>query len=428
MLGQQKARRKSGLGRFVDSNLHLVSFKLLTIEQGTGFGDSNASIATIDHDLHRVRRSAFASYFSKASISAREPTIQATVYRLIHRLEKYQATGQPVDLTHAYTALTCDIISKFCFGEPYNLCEAPDFGRQLHDAMVSSIRMAPLIVQFPWILTILNSLPLWLAKRLSPEASTLLQMQADWANQVQAVLAEPSSATTDKNIFHAILDADIPEAEKSTKRLNSEAQVMIGAGTLTTSHTLATTTYYLLANPPTLTRLISELDAANADLSQPLSLAELEQIPYLTAVMFEGLRISYGVSHRLQRIARDRTIKYHDWIIPVGTPVGLTAVHIHDDPDIFPSPREFRPERWLPLETTGLRLQEYLVSFSKGTRNCAGMNLAYAEFRVALAAVIRRFGGQMKLWDVVKERDVDAVTDAFAPLPTKAGRGIRVVL
>jgi cytochrome P450 len=144
--------------------------------------------------------------------------------------------------------------------------------------------------------------------------------------------------------------------------------------------------------------------------------------------MFEGLRISYGVSHRLQRIARDRTIKYHDWIIPVGTPVGLTAVHIHDDPDIFPSPREFRPERWLPLETTGLRLQEYLVSFSKGTRNCAGMNLAYAEFRVALAAVIRRFGGQMKLWDVVKERDVDAVTDAFAPLPTKAGRGIRVVL
>ena len=36
-----------------------------------------------------------------------------------------------------------------------------------------------------------------------------------------------------------------------------------------------------------------------------------------------------------------------------------TSMHIHDNAAIFPDPRAFKPERWLPIETEGARLQKY---------------------------------------------------------------------
>lgn len=86
----------------------------------------------------------------------------------------------------------------------------------------------------------------------------------------------------------------------------------------------------------------------------------------------EGLRLSNGVSTRLARVAPDRSIYFRDWEIPKGTPVGMTSTLIHQNPDIFQQPLEFIPERWLdPQERQ--RLERYLVPFSKGTRQCAGI-------------------------------------------------------
>jgi cytochrome P450 len=61
-------------------------------------------------------------------------------------------------------------------------------------------------------------------------------------------------------------------------------------------------------------------------------------------------------------------------LIPKGTAIGMTTVLIHSDPKIFPEPHKFMPERWLTKE--GKRrsdLDKYMMSFSKGTRQCLGM-------------------------------------------------------
>jgi cytochrome P450 len=75
--------------------------------------------------------------------------------------------------------------------------------------------------------------------------------------------------------------------------------------------------FYLLKEPAKLQRLTSELRKAN-----PTSSTELEQLPYLNAVVQEGLRLFYAVSHRLPRIAPDETLSFVDsgkpWLIPPG--------------------------------------------------------------------------------------------------------------
>jgi len=81
----------------------------------------------------------------------------------------------------------------------------------------------------------------------------------------------------------------------------------------------------------------------------------------------------------------------------------MTPTLIPDNAVIFPDPNSFKPERWLPLDTEGKRLQKFLVSFSKGSRQCLGKSLAYAELYMAFAAIFGEFGSKTRLVDTVGE-------------------------
>ena len=152
----------------------------------------------------------------------------------------------------------------------------------------------------------------------------------------------------------------------------------VSAGTETVGNTLRVLTYHLYTNPKILQTLREELRAAR--LSDPPMLEQLERLPYLHAVITEGLRHSYGVSTRLARIAPDRVLKYADWDIPPGTPVGMTNFLIFRNEDIFPNPRQFVPERWID-PTERRRLEKYFQPFSRGTRNCLGLKYVFSCVR-----------------------------------------------
>lgn len=59
------------------------------------------------------------------------------------------------------------------------------------------------------------------------------------------------------------------------------------------------------------------------------------------------------------------------WYRSAQTTVSMTATFLHNDPEMFPSPSEFRPERW--LQPNSRELENYLVTFSKGPRSCLGV-------------------------------------------------------
>ena len=169
--------------------------------------------------------------------------------------------------------------------------------------------------------------------------------------------------------------------------------------------------------------------------SIPLNI--LENCPYFTGIIQEAIRLSYGVASRLQRISPDKTLFFYDqysqkdWIIPPGTPVSMTSVLIHQDPLIFPDPYTFRPERWIENP----KLDRFLVSFSKGSRQCLGINLAYAEMYLCLCGIFRRFGskaarmdddeGYLELFETGLG-DVEVKGDGFVPLTEEGSQGVRV--
>lgn len=114
-------------------------------------------------------------------------------------------------------------------------------------------------------------------------------------------------------IFHGLLDnPNLPESEKVTERLLDEAQILIGAGTDTTANTLAALTYHVLANPDIFMRLKDELSKAMPDPDTMPESAQLEALPYLTAVIQETIRLHPGASIRQERVAPDEDLFYED--------------------------------------------------------------------------------------------------------------------
>lgn len=277
------------------------------------------------------------------------------------------------------------------------------------------------------MLPMLNLLPDWWVRATSPLFAQLRAVQLQYVSQIQSILSrnDRTGSESHPTVFHSLRDDDdLPISEKSLPRLVAEAQSLIGAGTLTSTHMLSITTYHVLKNPPILSRLVAELESAIPIAATPCSLQDLEKLPYLSAVINEGLRISYGSIHRLQRVHPDNALTFRGWTIPPGTPVGMDSLHMHNDPAVFPEPRTFDPSRWIGPEKESR--QRHLFNFGRGTRQCVGMNLAQAEILMALATIFRRVGPTMQLYDTDRERDVDIKHDFFVTNPSLDSRGVRV--
>jgi cytochrome P450 len=190
--------------------------------------------------------------------------------------------------------------------------------------------------------------------------------------------------------------------------------------------------FYILENPSIRQRLEDELLSVkvtpdNSYDKVSLKLSVLERLPYLTGCVQECIRLSHGVTSPLARIAPDQVLKLDGYEIPPGTPVAMSAVLVHLDPKVFPGPNEFRPERWLENP----RLDRYLLSFSKGSRQCVGINLAYAELYMALGGIFRKFAKlrdkkTLTLYETSRE-DVEIVSDMFLPCVKKGSKGVRAV-
>ncbi|PYH42563.1 cytochrome P450 [Aspergillus saccharolyticus JOP 1030-1] len=395
----------STAGRARNKQHHYVAF-------ATG-PSAEAMFATIDHKQHRVRRSAMNKFFSRAQIARLEPEIQRLADQLCDKIVRLGTKDhEPLDITRAYSCFAADVISGYCFGESIG------FTIFLFRFIPVTKLVVPL-VPFLWR---------WLSPSLQvymDESTQKMPARVRQARQEFEAGTIPSRPT----IFHALLTSSLPEAERTDYRLTGDGLSLNAAGTETT----AATTYYLLSQPETLARLVEELEAADAS---NRTWNELERLPYLGAVIAEALRLAYGVSPRSPRIAPTERLLYRGqfqgrkivYDIPPGTPVGMSNAINHHNEDVFPDSHSFRVERWLEAdEAQRRRLETSMTSFSRGSRSCVGMNLAYCNLYVALAALAVRVLPRARLYQTTVE-DVAYDHDVFVGVPKRSSKGVRVVV
>jgi cytochrome P450 len=112
-----------------------------------------------------------------------------------------------------------------------------------------------------------------------------------------------------------------------------------------------------------------------------------------------------------------RDMAYKGYRIPQGWTVRLEIAGIHTHDQIWSTPFDFDPERWLPPRQEQENRQHSFIPFGGGPRLCLGVNFAWAEMRVMLALLLHSY-----TWQVAPDQDLSYV---MVPFP-RPKQGLRV--
>lgn len=171
------------------------------------------------------------------------------------------------------------------------------------------------------------------------------------------------------------------------------------AGADTTAIVQKAIAYHILRNPAVQERLVAELDAAG--LSFPAQYEETRDLPYLNAVVKEGMRMHPVIGGILERVVPAGGLTLADGrVIAPGTKVGINPWVLTRNTDIYGADADvFRPERWLRAEGEAEEVYEARVkamrdidfTFGAGRRVCVGSNVATVEIHKLTATLFSRY-------------------------------------
>jgi len=208
----------------------------------------------------------------------------------------------------------------------------------------------------------------------------------------------------------------------------SEAVIFLVAGSDTTAFTLVSAVWHICHDRAVKRKLADALKQAFPEKQREgeyPALLDLESIPYLVACVKEGLRVAVAVPGRLPRVVPGgvafEPLVVDGKVVPPGSIVGMSAYTMHTSESLWgENAQDFEPERWLGGDAKGL--DENLVTFSKGARNCAGQTLAQAEVILALFMLFRNFEIEL---DAASEKGI-VTKDNFTQTVEEPGLLLRV--
>ena len=114
----------------------------------------------------------------------------------------------------------------------------------------------------------------------------------------------------------------------------------------------------------------------------------LQKLPYLDMIIQESMRY-YSAAVKVNRVCSKDTV-INGIMIPKGTIITIPLQMIHKDPEYWPEPEKFDPERFTP-EQKAKRHPYVWQPFGMGPRNCVGMRLGLMELKITLVYLIHHF-------------------------------------
>ncbi|NGO70021.1 cytochrome P450 [Streptomyces boncukensis] len=279
-----------------------------------------------------------------------------------------ERSGQgPVALQKDLTALTLRMICAYALGG-----EADDPDRVVAAFEEVLTEHLGRLYQVP-----LPGTPQERARR-AEEALTRLRTAVD-----RAVAAHRSGSRAERSDLIGAL----VEAREHPARIRDTVMVTMLAAHHTTGVAVSWALHLLGGHPGPAARVADELDRVLGDRAAP-DYADLRRLPYLEMVLKEAMRLfppgPYGARET------EDPLTLGDYEIPAGATVFYPFWAIHMNPDYWPEPGRFLPERFTAQETAARPRLAY-VPFGLGPRSCEGAALAMVEAELVLAVLLKRF-------------------------------------
>ncbi|KAI0062571.1 cytochrome P450 [Artomyces pyxidatus] len=348
--------------------------------------DFNFGFMHYNKRWHACRR-VFASQFGKASLPGYYRSHQAAVSTLLNNL--LEDPDHFVDHLRLHAG---QLIMDVTYGIPIKTREDPLI--KTAEAVMSTISIA--VSPVMWVynpIPLLQSLPSWLGGKNFMSQVWKWQSDVQDLQNVPFEMAKASmSALGGRSFFIANLLQgmdDNASAEQETL-IRDCAAVSYGGGSDTTTAISSIFILAMLRHPDIQKAAQSEIDRVVGSHRLP-NFSDRARLPYVTAVMMEVLRwhpsSPQGIPHTL---AEDD--EYKGYRIPAGSVVIGSIWGILHDPEIYPDPVKFEPERYIVSgELDCSRNDPTRIAFGFGRRICPGKHFSEDTLWLLMARILATF-------------------------------------
>jgi cytochrome P450 len=348
-----------------------------TLALGDALGEH--SLLTLDEDRHLSQRKLLLPPFHGESVRRYVEVMAEATEREVARWP----AGKEIELRPRMQAITLDVILRAVFGvrddERMNLFREriPPLGET-----TSVLNWLPFMDRDLGGITPAARFRRALAAVDELIYAELADRRAGGAREHRSRRRAAPDGEDRDDVLSLLLRARHEDGSAMTdSELRDELMTLLTAGHETTATGLAWAFERLLRTPRVLERLTASLD----------------DDAYLDAVVKETLRVRPVIVDVARKLTRDTEVA--GWRLPAGTLVLLAIAVLHARPDLYESPAEFRPERFLGAKTdarghrplAGRGAESYAwIPFGGGVRRCIGASFAQVEMKTVLREVLRR--------------------------------------
>ncbi|XP_060085825.1 cytochrome P450 3A24-like [Ylistrum balloti] len=373
------------------------------------FSESNTKnmLTQISDDHWRFVRNTVTPTFSGKKLRQMTPLINNSANKFIEHIEEKVNNDEEIDMKRFIGGFTMDVIASTAFGLDVDSQNNPDDPFTKHARAFSDTTAIAFLVVILFFLPFLS----WIFRLLSFFGFGLTKMKQanDFFSRVTDKALKERRQTPGKHSdFLGILvnaeengaqekqeNEQKAENETSTtwtrktltaEEITAQATLFFVAGYDTTANTLSFLMYHLAVHPDVCDRLFQEIDD-KLDGEKP-NYDNVANLSYMEMCINETMRL-FPAAARIDRMASN-DVTIGNIKIPKGMIINIPVGAIQMDPEYWPEPEKFDPERFTP-EAKANRDPFVFMPFGAGPRNCVGMRLAMLELKIAITRILQKF-------------------------------------
>ena len=334
---------------------------------------------------------------------------EPTMLHQVHIFLKGLLSTEPVNMSDRCKYLGLDISGLLAFGYPLNL-QTTEKNRFLISAMTGGSWRINIYMQFP------------ILRRLRYEiyvyAKTLITRKGYLITLTEMIKSRQAKDTHAIHDLYSSIAGSLDSSDKiEMSEVWTEAIPFVSAAGDTVSTALSALFFYLAHNPLCKDKLADEVRSTFTSGDQICTGPQLSGCRYLRACIDEALRMSPPVPGTLwrERLAQDGDEPWvvDGHVVPPGVRVGVNTYALHHNPEYFPEPFVYRPERWLSngYAKSHTADRAAFIPFTLGGRVCAGKAMAYREVGLTMAKTLWYFDFECASGDGAGKANAQCMND-----------------
>ncbi|KAM4603326.1 cytochrome P450 3A27-like [Polymixia lowei] len=382
-------------------------------------GDLADGLSVVEDDQWRRIRNILSPFFTSGRIKEMFGLMKHHSRKLTEGLRTKVHNDEVITLNKFFGTYTLDVMASCSFSVDIDSLNNPSEPIVNHTRKLFRVSIALFLLQgcFPFLLPLLEMLGFSLFSKSSTTylKSVIKEIKAGRNN---------SSHQGRVDFLQLMIDSQRvsgPKGEEQNTSLSdqeilSQAILFVTAGSETSGTTLCFLAYNLARNPHVMRRLQKEIDSHFPN-KAAVQYEALMQMDYLDSVVNESLRL-YPVGARLERVSKT-SVEINGITIPKGMLVMVPIYALHRDPDLWPNPEEFEPDRFSKENKQGIDPYTYLP-FGAGPRNCIGMRFALVMVKLALVEVLQNYSFSIcNETEIPLEMDPEGMIGPLRPIKLK---------